>query len=65
MPGYGSAVAEATMVEQNLGAGRLDHAPISAYEANRLAVVLIAAMGLLFFLFPMPSCEPSRTILTS
>jgi len=52
MPGYGIAVAAATMVGQNLGAGRFDHARISAYEANRLAVVLMAAMGLVFFFFP-------------
>ena len=52
MPGYGIAVAAATMVGQNLGAGRFDHARISAYEANRLAVVLMAGMGLLFFFFP-------------
>jgi len=52
MPGYGIAVAAATMVGQNLGAGRSDHARISAYEANRLAVVLMAAMGLVFFFFP-------------
>ena len=52
MPGYGIAVAAATMVGQNLGAGRPDRARISAYEANRLAVVLMAAMGLLFFFFP-------------
>ncbi len=52
MPGYGIAVAAATMVGQNLGAGRFDHARISAYEAKRLAVVLMAAMGLLFFFFP-------------
>jgi putative MATE family efflux protein len=52
MPGYGIAVAAATMVGQNLGAGRPEHARISAYEANRFAVVLMAAMGLLFFFFP-------------
>ena len=52
MPGYGIAVAAATMVGQNLGAGRPEHARISAYEANRLAVVLMAAMGLLFFFSP-------------
>jgi len=52
MPGYGIAIAAATMVGQNLGAGRPEHARISAYEANRLAVVLMAAMGLLFFFFP-------------
>jgi putative MATE family efflux protein len=52
MPGYGIAVAAATMVGQNLGAGKPDHARISAFEANRLAVVLMAAMGLVFFFFP-------------
>jgi putative MATE family efflux protein len=52
MPGYGIAVAAATMVGQNLGAGKPEHARISAYEANRLAVLLMAAMGLVFFFFP-------------
>ena len=52
MPGYGIAVAAATMVGQNLGAGRTQDARISAYEANRLAVLLMAAMGMVFFFFP-------------
>lgn len=52
MPGYGIAVAAATMVGQNLGAGRPDDAKLSAYEANRLAVILMASMALLFFFFP-------------
>jgi putative MATE family efflux protein len=52
MPGYGIAVAAATMVGQNLGAGKPEQARISAYEANRLAVVLMAGMGLVFFFFP-------------
>jgi putative MATE family efflux protein len=52
MPGYGIAVAAATMVGQNLGAGRPDHARISSTEARRMAVVLMAAMGLVFFFFP-------------
>lgn len=52
MPGYGIAVAAATMVGQNLGAGRPDDARLSAYEANRLAVILMASMALLFFFFP-------------
>lgn len=52
MPGYGIAVAAATMVGQNLGAGKTADARISAFEANRLAVVLMAGMGLLFFFFP-------------
>jgi putative MATE family efflux protein len=52
MPGYGIAVAAATMVGQNLGAGRPADARLSAYEANRLAVILMAMMGLVFFFFP-------------
>lgn len=52
MPGYGIAVAAATMVGQNLGAGKPDHARVSAYEANRLAVIVMAGMGLVFFFFP-------------
>ncbi len=52
MPGYGIAVAAATMVGQNLGAGKPDHARLSTYEANRLAVFVMAVMGLVFFFFP-------------
>jgi putative MATE family efflux protein len=52
MPGYGIAVAAATMVGQNLGAGKPEDARISAFEANRLAVILMAVMGLVFFFFP-------------
>ncbi len=52
MPGYGIAVAAATIVGQNLGAGKPAEARLSAYEANRLAVILMAIMGLVFFFFP-------------
>lgn len=52
MPGYGIAVAAATMVGQKLGAGMTRDARISAEEAYRLAVVLMAAMGVVFFFFP-------------
>jgi putative MATE family efflux protein len=52
MPGYGIAVAAATMVGQNLGAGKPEEARISAFEANRLAVILMSSMALLFFFFP-------------
>ncbi len=52
MPGYGIAVAAATIVGQNLGAGKPDHARLSAWEANRLAVMIMAAMALVFFFFP-------------
>jgi putative MATE family efflux protein len=52
MPGYGIAVAAATMVGQNLGAGKPDYARLSAWEANRLAVIVMAGMALVFFFFP-------------
>ena len=52
MPGYGIAVAAATMVGQNLGAGKPADARLSAYEANRFAVILMAGMGFVFFFFP-------------
>ncbi len=52
MPGYGIAIAAATMVGQNLGAGKPDHARLSAWEANRLAVIVMAGMALVFFFFP-------------
>ena len=52
MPGYGIAVAAATMVGQNLGAERPDHARLSTSEANRLAVVMMASMGIIFYFFP-------------
>lgn len=52
MPGYGIAVAAATLVGQHLGAGREQDARISAGEAYRFAVILMAGMGILFFFFP-------------
>ena len=52
MPGYGISVAAATLVGQKLGAGRPADARLSAFEARRLAVVLMAFMGLIFFFFP-------------
>jgi putative MATE family efflux protein len=52
MPGYGIAIAAATLVGQNLGAGRTQDARFSASEAYRLAVLLMAAMGTVFFFFP-------------
>ncbi|MDA8100096.1 MAG: MATE family efflux transporter [Nitrospiraceae bacterium] len=52
MPGYGIAVAAATMVGQNLGADRPAEARLSSAEAYRLAVILMASMGVVFFFFP-------------
>ncbi len=52
MPGYGIAVAAATMVGQHLGAERPQEARLSAAEAYRLAVVLMASLGIIFYFFP-------------
>lgn len=52
MPGLGLSIAAATMVGQSLGAKKTERAKISAIEANRLAVIIMTAMGLCFFFFP-------------
>jgi len=52
MPGNGFAVAAATAVGQSIGAQKLAKAKIETWEANRLAVLLMAGMGVLFFCFP-------------
>ena len=52
MPGAGFAIAAATAVGQSLGAKNLARAKIENYEANRLAVIVMTGMGLIFFFFP-------------
>ena len=52
MPGAGFAIAAATAVGQSLGANNLAQAKIENYEANRLAVIVMTGMGLVFFFFP-------------
>jgi len=52
LPGYGLAIAAATMVGQSIGAGKYTRAKLENWEANRLAIVIMAGMGLLFFFFP-------------
>lgn len=52
MPGNGFAVAAATAVGQSIGAQKLAKAKIETWEANRLAVLLMAGMGVVFFCFP-------------
>ncbi len=54
LPGYGLAIAAATMVGQSIGAGKYTRAKLENWEANRLAIVIMAAMGLLFFFLPDP-----------
>ncbi len=52
LPGYGFAVAAATMVGQSIGAGKYARAKLENWEANRLAAFVMAGMGLLFFFYP-------------
>lgn len=52
LPGYGFAIAAATMVGQSIGAGKYTRAKLENWEANRLATFIMSAMGLVFFFFP-------------
>jgi putative MATE family efflux protein len=52
LPGYGLAIAAATMVGQSIGAGKYTRAKLENWEANRIAIVIMACMGLVFFFFP-------------
>lgn len=52
MPGFGFAVAATTLVGQSLGARQPDVAQQRGYTAYRLGAALMAAIGVLFVLFP-------------
>jgi putative MATE family efflux protein len=52
LPGYGFAIAAATMVGQSIGAGKYTRAKLENWEANRLAIVIMSIMGIVFFFFP-------------
>ena len=52
LPGYGFAIAAATMVGQSIGAGKYTRAKLENWEANRLATLIMASMGIVFFFFP-------------
>jgi putative MATE family efflux protein len=52
VPGYGFAIASATMVGQSIGAGKYTRAKLENWEANRLAILIMASMGIVFFFFP-------------
>jgi len=51
MPGNGFAMAATALVGRNLGARRPDRAAASGTEANRMAMLFMGAMGLIFFFF--------------
>ena len=52
MPGVGMGIAASTLMGQALGARKIKRARISHREALRLALLVMAVMGLLFFLAP-------------
>ncbi len=52
VPGYGFAIATATMVGQSIGAGKYTRAKLENWEANRLAILIMGSMGIVFFFFP-------------
>lgn len=52
LPGYGFAIAAATMVGQSIGAGKYTRAKLENWEANRLALAIMTSMGVVFFFFP-------------
>ena len=52
LPGYGFAIAAATMVGQSIGAGKYTRAKLENWEANRLATFIMSMMGVVFFFFP-------------
>ena len=54
LPGLAIGVAAATVVGQSVGAGDILRARQSMAEANRLGVLFMGGMGVLFFLFPEP-----------
>ncbi len=51
MPGFGLAVATATLVGQNLGAGAPGRAQSTAWAAARFSMLMMGAVGLLFYVF--------------
>ncbi|HOQ73112.1 MAG TPA: MATE family efflux transporter [Limnochordia bacterium] len=54
MPGAGFAVAATTLVGQNLGAGRPEDAERAGRISRNLGILVMASMGLVFFLIPGP-----------
>lgn len=52
MPGFGLAVATATVVGKNLGAGQPEEASAGAHESWKMGLVIMGSMGLIFFFFP-------------
>jgi putative MATE family efflux protein len=54
MPGFGFAVAATTLIGQGLGARAPERAAADARLAQRLAIVVMCCMGVVFFVFAAP-----------
>ncbi|MCI0483907.1 MAG: MATE family efflux transporter [candidate division NC10 bacterium] len=54
MPGLAIGVAAATVVGQSVGRGNVIRARLGMVEANRLGILFMGGMGVVFFLFPAP-----------
>lgn len=57
MPGLALGVAASTLVGQSMGAGDVLRARLGMSQANRLGILFMGGMGLLFFLFAEPLVE--------
>lgn len=51
MPAFGLATAAATLVGQNLGAGKPQRAYLSAWTATRFNILIMGTVGIIFLLF--------------
>jgi len=54
MPGFGFGLAATTLVGQALGAKKPDNAERYGYETNKLAMIFMALMGVIFFIWAKP-----------
>lgn len=52
LQGGAFSIAAATAVSESVGAQRYEVAKLKNWEANRMAVLIMASMGLIFFFFP-------------
>jgi putative MATE family efflux protein len=54
MPGFGFGLAATTLVGQALGAKNPDNAERYGYETNKLAMIFMGVMGVIFFVWAEP-----------